>query len=314
MSFGSGSGGGGGSRSSSFGGGKGAAQKKEKKKKQEYHRRKLKYVEEEPVDFEHLKERTTATLQKLGKQVFSTEPGGYSFQDWMKSFNFLLDDFEEKVGASNLPEEYNGKRSELTAGLLKLVDMPEIDSELERIRKEQEDLNNKILQKDLEKKRAIEEERRETSSKIDSLRKQERECSAELELAKTSLEEKRKTQKKSSSSFFKKLFSSKNPPDPNSVEGITNKIKDLEEKIGDAGEQIRRLQEERNTAKADSSDSGRSATEEEEMKKLDSLKVELDALEVKKAERLQLAEKRAEITGAMSVLISGINARPAQET
>ncbi len=311
MSFGSGSGGGSRNSSSSFGG-KGSAQKKEKKRKQEYHRHKLKYVEQEPVDFEHLKTRTTAALQKLGQQVFSTEPGGYSFQDWMKSFNFLLDDFEEKVGASNLPKEYLGKRSELTAELLKLVDTPEIDAELERIRKEQEDLNNKILQKDLEKKRAIEQERRETSSKIDSLRKQQRECTVELELAKTSLEEKKKTQKKSSSSssFFKKLFSSKNSPDPNSVEGITNKIKDLEGKIRDAEEQIGRLQEERNSsiAKADSSDLGHAETEtEEERMKLDSLKLELDELEAKKAERLQLAEKRAEITGAISMMISSIN-------
>jgi len=292
MSFGSG-------RSSAFG------EKKEKKKKQEYHRRKLKYVEQEPVDFQHLKERTTAALQKLGQQVFSTD--GYSFQDWTKSFNFLLDDFEEKVGASNLPGEYASKRSELTAELLRLAEMPEIDSELERIRKEREDLNNRILQKDMEKKRATEEERRETSSKIDALRKQERECTAELEVAKASLEERRKTEKKSSSSFFKKLFSSKSPTDPNSVEGITNKRKDLEEKIRDASEQIKKLQEERNNAKVDSN-LEHSETEEERTK-LDSLKAELDSLEAKKAERMQLLEKRAQLTGVMSAIISGMNAQ-----
>ena len=297
--------------SSSFGG-KGAAQRKEKKKKQEYHRRKLKYVEQEPVDFEHLKERTTAALQKLGQQVFSTESGGYSFQDWMKSFNFLLDDFEEKVGASNLPEEYSGKRSELTAELLILVDTPEIDSELERIRKEQEDLNNKILQKELEKKRAVEEQRHETQRQdrcseeaTAGMRRGTRGCEGLPGRKEEDPEE-----ELLHLSFFKKLFSSKNPPDPNSVEGITTKIKDLEGKVRDAEEQIGKLQEERNSsiAKADSSDLGRTATEEEERMKLDSLKLELDALETKKAERLQLAEKRVEITGAMSAIISGINA------
>ena len=310
MSFGSGSGGGSRNSSSSFGG-KGSAQRKEKKRKQEYHRHKLKYVEQEPVDFEHLKTRTTASLQKLGQQVFSTEPGGYSFQDWMKSFNFLLDDFEEKVGASNLPKEYPQRRLELTNDLLKLVDTPEIDSELERIRKEQEELNNGILKRDLERKRAAEEERRKMSSEIDVLRKQQRECAAEIEVAKVSLEEKKKSKKSSSSSssFFRKLFSSKKSPDPNSMEGITIKIKDLEEKVKNAEEQIVKLQEERNSSNAKTDSSQSTLETEEERVKLDSLKAELDSLQAKKAERLQLAEKRVEITGAMSAIISGMNSQ-----
>ena len=309
MSFGSGSGGG--SRPSSFGG-KGSAQKKEHKKKQDYHRRKIKYVEEVTFDFDQLKVRTTTALQKLGQQVFSTEPGSYSFQDWMKSFNFLLDDFEEKVGASNLPKEYFDRRLALTSELVTFADTSDIDKDLERIRAEQAELNNKILARDLEKKKAIEERRSDTTSKIDALKKEQRESEVELASARDSLEEKKKKAKKSSgsSSFFKRLFSSsKESSDPDSIEGMTIRIKALERKSKDNEEQLEKLQEERNSLQSiDSSESSQPELNEDESRKLDSLQQELADLETKKAQRLQLAEKRAEITGALSTLISNFGA------
>ena len=74
----------GGSGRSSFGSkGFAGGQKKEKRKKQEFHRHKVKYSEEEHLDFQHLKERTVTALGKLGAQVFSLEPGGYTFENWM---------------------------------------------------------------------------------------------------------------------------------------------------------------------------------------------------------------------------------------
>ena len=127
------------------------------------------------------------------------------------------------------------------------------------------------------------------------------------------MEEKRKAKKSSNSSFFKSSFSSKEPTDPNSVEGITNRIKSLEGRIKEIEEQTGKLQEERNSftkASESKKEEGQSGIEEE---RLESLKLQLGELEAKKAERLQLAEKRAEITGAISAIISNLDGQEAKK-
>ena len=66
------------------------------------------------MDYNQLKTRTIIALDKLGHQKFSSEPGGYSLENWMKGVNLLLDDFEEKMGAARLPSAYAERRRELT--------------------------------------------------------------------------------------------------------------------------------------------------------------------------------------------------------
>jgi hypothetical protein len=300
----------GGGRHSSFGG-KGASQKKDRKKKQDYHKHKAKYVEESQFDFEQLKSRVTVSLQKLGQQVFSTEPGGYSFADWMKSLNFLLDDFEEKAGGANLPKEYFEKRLQLTSELLKPVDTSDVDNEIESIHTEEISLNDRLLEKKKESRRLIEQERNESNLKMDELRRQHRECLSKLEEERNILEERKKIRKNigtsSSSSFFKKLFSKND--DPNSVEAISRRIVELENKNKELEENIRNLQDKRNaTTKLGTSlrDIQEKQAVEEIDEKMDALKSRLAGLEATRAKRMQLEEKREQTTSTLSVVISKI--------
>lgn len=302
MSFG---GAGGGNRGHSSFGGKGVSQRKERKKKQEFHRHKVRYVEEEQqLDFPKLKERVSISLQKLGQQVFSAEPGGYSLQDWMKSFNFLLDDFEEKIGPSNLPKDYFAKRQELTVEILKPVDTSDLDIAVEEIQKEEYQIKQMILEADRARRQKLEEERLSAENKIGTLKKDRESTFQRIEKDKEEARRKKEAEANGKQSFFKRLFgSSKNSTTPNTPEN--RRIAEQESEAERIQKEIDVLEQE-NISKAEEADSAHKSDIKEESARLEELRERIGELESIRAERLQLSEKRLQITTTMAEKISQI--------
>jgi len=297
--------------SSSFGGKGASSSKKERKRKQEFHRHKIKYVEEERIDFAHLKERVVTSLNKLGQQVFSAEPGGYTLQDWMKSFNFLLDDFEEKVGPTNLPKEYFLKRQELSAELLRPVDTSDLDQLVEQVRREEEEIKARILEHERASRQKLDEERRITESKIGSLKKERESSLLEIEKEKQD-SKKRETEKPPS--LFRRLFSRSSSANSvyaregsSSYSSYENKrINELEAKANNLQNEIHALRDE-NESRVARAESVHRDRVDEELERLEALRLRLGELESDRAQRLQLSERRQQVTVAMAEMISKVS-------
>src|SRR5580700_8076340 len=112
-------------------------EKKQKRKKQEFHsHRRAHFQESERRDPEEVRARTILALDKLGHQVLSTEPGGYDLDDWIRSLNSLLEDFQEKVGAERVAEEFRARTQEVLGRLVPSSSAKDIDSEMEKLTKE----------------------------------------------------------------------------------------------------------------------------------------------------------------------------------
>ena len=301
MSFGSGSGGGGSRHSSSSFGGKGSSQRKERKRKQEFHRHKIKYVEEQHLDFEQLKSRAVTSLERLGQQVFSAEPGGYGFEDWMKSYNFLLDDFEEKVGVANLPKEYFDKRVALTSELLTNVETSDIDKETNELQNEEDLIKSRILQQDGERRVHLEAERSVASSKLGTLSKERDEYMRMID------DEKKRThgnKKDSSSSFFKKLFSRSAKYEGRS-DASNQRISKLESEAKELEQQIDTIESERSSMNL-KADSENKELIQRESARLEEIKARLGELSAIKSERIQIADKRKLVTAELAATVSKI--------
>src|SRR5208283_3330956 len=103
-------------------------------------------------DLAAAKVRALEGLAHLGKQQFTTGPGGYDLKHWLKSLNLLLDDLESKVEAGDLPEGYREKRAEVTARFEAGVDTSKVESEVEAIRKEEVEIRSSL---DREKERIM---------------------------------------------------------------------------------------------------------------------------------------------------------------
>lgn len=303
MSFG---GAGGGSRGHSSFGGKGVSQKKERKKKQEFHRHKVRYVEEEQqLDFPKLKERVSISLQKLGQQVFSAEPGGYSLQDWMKSFNFLLDDFEEKVGLANLSKDYFTKRQELTVEILKPVDTSDLDLAVEEIQKEEDQIKIRIVEQDRARRQKLEEERHSAEDKIGTLKKNRESTLQQIEKEKEEARKKKEAEASGKQSFFKRFFGSSKKSSASSNTPQNKRIAEQESEAGRIQNEIDALEQE-NVSKAEVADSAHKNDIKEESIRLEELRERTGELESIRAERLQLSEKRLQVTSIMAETISQI--------
>ena len=118
-----------GGRGSSYS--RGGSSKKVRRKKQEYHEHRYHSPEAgSPGDQGTLKDRTLRSLDRLGHQAFV--PGsGYGMENWMKSLNFLLEDFEARAAEElTLPESYLARRSEVLTALSKPPEAPELDAEI----------------------------------------------------------------------------------------------------------------------------------------------------------------------------------------
>ena len=271
-----------------------ASQRKEKKKKQEYHKHHLKYTPEEHQSLEQLKERVSIRLQKLGTQVFSSEPGGYAFHNWMTSFNLLLDDFEEKCPPSGLPKEYYDTRLKLTAQLLEPVDTSVLDSQVEQLEKEILSVEGKIAEIAQKSEKVAVEEWHEDDAKILRLKRERTQIDLDLVTARDNLETERK---KTNQSVFKRLFSGSE-----AIKPLQAKVDSLISRRGEIESSLHSLEEDRTKKKGDvkkfdSDILGLRAT-------LDELIAGLGEVQAQKQAIAQITEKRAAVTKSMTEAIS----------
>jgi DNA repair exonuclease SbcCD ATPase subunit len=280
----------------SFGGRRLAA--REKKKKQEFHKHKIKFSEEGHVDFENLKMRVATALDKLGHQQFSTEPGGYTFHNWMTSFNLLLDDFEEKAGPTNLPKEYYDKRQKLTADLVKPPDNKELDEEIKKIESEIELVRLRIASLNERTSKHAEQRRNDKAKRIEHLKEEQSESQRELEDAEDELE---KGEKKKSR--FGRLFSG-----TTSLEKIRNKISSLRARNQKITKEIHALE-----TKSNPEEEQIDAEMEDQLGVLEELNQKIANINLRKEEKSQLQEQRVKTTQELSEIIASIKLTMSEE-
>lgn len=271
---------------------RGATPKKDKKRKQEFHKHKLKITDEGPLDVSKLKERAALALAKLGSQKFSADPGGYTFSNWMTSFNMLLDDFEEKVGAASLPRDYYDYRQKLTDDLLRPVDTSDIDDEIEKMDAEIKSTELEIAKLTAELS-SIREKERETSAKIAILKRARADADKELVSANNDLNSAKKKQ-----TLFNRLFSGRRIE----VDSAKSRVDSIEEEQKSIERQILELE---NTS--ETSDDDRNNHLSLLNLKLTDLRYNLGELSEKKEQEMQLSEKRIKATSEMSKKIDSLD-------
>lgn len=251
-------------------------------KNQSFHRRKIRIQEEPKLDFDQLKARTINALNKLGQQKFSTEPGGYALENWVRGINVLLDEFEEKAGAARLSPQYLAGRRDLNARLSRPVAVSEIDEEIAGLREGISGIERKV-----------DTERAMLASKISELQAKETTLSGELE------RERRRvaaaTAAKSTNSFMSRLFGRRAPK-----EDPGNRIGELESDLAALTSEILDLQRQVKMIDRRSAESQLA----EEWGRLDSMQTKLSELEAERLERAHLVRERAEVTGSMVDAIS----------
>lgn len=274
-------------------------QKKDRKKKQEFHKHKLKFTEEEHPDFEQLKSRVSAGLDRLGHQVFSLEPGGYSFENWMTSFNLLLDDFEEKVGPTNLPKEYYDSRQNFTSDLVKPAETQDIDWEIQNLETEIESVKTHLSEytrRANEKK----ESRRETAAKIEHLKREQELLENKIGEALQELDKAKKKQ-----SFFSRVLSSSKDSPVDSAKKNVDTLKSTKEEIEGILQELQTDSED-----ASGEFEHELAVLEEKLRALQQSEAEFVA---KKNEKSQLVERRIETTTALAQIISSLKLDAVEE-
>lgn len=286
------------SRSGSFG-----KQKKEKRRKQEFHKHKMKFTEDEKLDFTALKDKTVVSLAHLGKQQFSQEPSGYGFENWMKSFNLLLDDFEEETGTQNLPKDYFDKRQEFTSALMKSTTRSELDSEISKLQEEEKALMEKLQR--MGAKLIHEHDSSKRASKIDTLSMERATYIDHLEDERRKLAQ-RKKEVEHSKRFFRRIFTGSKEKGP-AVSSIEARIEELESQVEGVDRRIAQL-------RTRNDQSGYRVITEQELKQefpkqfsdLNDVRSQLEELHAKKLNETENSEMREKITRSMSELISGI--------
>jgi chromosome segregation ATPase len=289
LSFGSG-------RSTSSRSTKGSSQKKVRRKKQEYHTRKVRKLslETDQPGLAALKERTILSLEKLGTQKFASEPGGYSFQNWLTSFNLLLDDFEEKVGRNNLPREFFERRLSVVDELLKPVDVSDLEAEIRKCQDEQREIELKLMTADANRETNRRKEVENDASSIEALKAKRGKIADELEKERKELAEKKDHLR--SASFFKKIFSGTTTT---SISISQRKVDSLQEQLRDIDREIGNLQKrkERNATQINA------PPDYEEEQSIAALRSRIAELEEQKLERLQILDKRKSCTKEMASAI-----------
>jgi len=263
-------------------------EKKQKRKKQDFHdHRRARFQEAERHDPEEVRARTVLALDKLGHQVLSTEPGGYDLRAWMRSFNSLLDDFQEKVGTDRITDEFRARREEAVLSLARPSASDEIDREI-----------GKLNQEVAITRAAIEESDRKAAARRASLRDERDACERELKVERDKLAAIRDARE--SRPFFSRVL--KAGP---STEQAEAKVAELESKLGGLEEEIERSRKVRLAAGAAAS--GKSGSSDiESLEKLESIQKRLNELHSAKEVTLQLAHEREVATKTISDMISSM--------
>ena len=254
-------------------------------KNQSFHQRKIRIQETPELDFDQLKARTINALNKLGQQKFSTEPGGYALENWIKGVNVLLDEFEEKVGTAKLSQEYLASRRELNECLSKPIPISSIDEDLSELGAKISGIESKI-----------EAERVLIVSKISALKAEQAKYSAELERERRRDAEAAAVQ--NNDSFFNRLLGRNKAPtiDPE------NRIRELESKLAVLPNEVLEQQKQLKMIDLRSPESQFA----EEWVQLESMQTRLKELEKEKLDKIQLVKERAEVTGSIANAISRI--------
>jgi SMC interacting uncharacterized protein involved in chromosome segregation len=270
-------------------GGKGTAPKKRAKKaKSELQSRRKHSAVIEKVNREEVGKRTVESLEHLGHQKFSKEPGGYDLRGWLKSLKTLLNDFEDKVGAASLSEEFHSKRKEIEAEFSKHGDSTQIDAEIESVRKEEGDIKAKLK-----------EESERIASRLSAIGGEKTGRAQELEQEKEKL--KKVEEERRSVSFFSKLVGKSGP----STEPFEKKVQELENGLRMLEEETVNLQTVRKSIDGVKSAAG--GIYEDLWRRLEALGARLTELDAAREARLQLAHEREKATEALRKVISELN-------
>jgi hypothetical protein len=279
------------------------SQRPVRRKKQDFHRHKIKVSKiRDSINFASLKDRTLLSLFHLGEQRFSEELGGYSLENWLKSLNLLLDEFEEQIGRRNLPSGYFAKRLELISSLARSIfPSSELDSQIAKKREEELMLRNAITS--LQLKRKLAKETEERAERLKNLETEKVRCLELLEESKGNLAQKRK-QIQDSKRILNRMFSSSKHLDQSSLPIFENRVKDLTAKIDAIDKKIldqrRRIELAKETSALEEAPTDFSALES----KYEDVRLRLEELEKRKFEEMQLSEKRKEATDALREMIS----------
>lgn len=266
----------------------GKANKKLKRKKQEYHtHRRVHLQESERPNPEEVRSRTIIALDRLGHQRLSTEPGGYDLDDWLRSLNSLLDDFQEKVGAERIPDEFRNRLQLTLLSLAAPSSSSEIDVETEKLTQDEAAANA-----------ALEELERQEESRLASLREERDACARELKIEKARLAEIKEARQ--SRQFFSRLM--RTGPSTDQAEG---KIVELESKLSRLEEEIERSRK-AVSAFGGSGPGPTGSAHIEAQQKLESIRKRLLDLQNARQSTLQLAREREIATKEISDSISSL--------
>ena len=254
-------------------------------KNQSFHPHKIRIYEAPKLDFDELRARTISTLDRLGQQRFSTEPGGYTLENWIKGVNVLLDEFEEKAGTARLSPECLGRRRELDARLSGSVSAAQTDEEIVELRTEMSRVEKKI-----------EDGRTTTTAKIEELKAEEAKRLNELEQERSRLASVTRIQ--AADSFFGRLIGRGNAQaaSPESrIEELQSRLAALSAEIVEQKELLKSI---------DIRAPGSRFAEDWVL--LDSMETRLRRLDDERTARNQSAKERAELAGLVADAISRI--------
>jgi len=254
-------------------------------KNQSFHQRKIRIQETPKLDFDQLKARTINALNKLGQQKFSTEPGGYSLDNWYRGVNVLLDEFEEKAGATKLSPEYLASRHELNELLSKPIPTSSIDENISQLNTSISDIESKI-----------EAERAEIVSGISELKAAHARCSDELERERRRVAGAAAVQ--NNNSLVSRLLG-RNKAQTKEPE---SRISELESNLAVLSNEVIEQQKQLNMINIRSPGS-RFA---EEWNQLESMQTRLKQQEKERSDKIQLVKERAEATTSIADAISRI--------
>ena len=254
-------------------------------KRQSFHQRKIRIQETPNLDLGELKARTINALNKLGQQRFSTEPGGYAFESWIRGVNFLLDGFEEKAGAGRLSPEYLARRRELSDRLSRPIATSSLDEDVAELRAGISDIE-----------RRVEAERGLMVSKISELKAEQTSNSAELERERRRVAGAAEAQ--GADSFIGRLLGRSKVPagDPE------DRTKEFESRVALLSQEVLEKQRQLKMVDRRSPESPLAG----EWKRLESMQNRLKELEEERLDRVQMVKERAEYTASMADAVSMI--------
>ena len=253
-------------------------------KNQPFHPRKIRIPEDTKLDYDQLKSRTIIALNRMGQQRFSSEPGGYSLDNWIRGMNILLDDFEKGTDEEKLSSDYFAKRRVLNELLSKPIPTESIDRDISEIRQKMAETDGRI-----------EAERARIASRIDELKNEQAKCSAEL--AREQARASNPAAERSSGSFFRRLIGGNSKTSRQNSEGS---VEELESRLGALAAE---MTERKKLLKSVGSRSPESPVAEE-WKVLQALQSRLEELESERSESMQLARVREGITASIAGEIS----------